>query len=214
MMKQIVFVIVLLVVAKIGNGQTPLLVNEEGWEINHYQGSCYHDTIIHAVFLYIDPSQQLKKYQNDSSFVVVEVIVVNKSPIDIYVYGKNDRMRVPVIKEKYVPDTAVLRKSNNYLWSAMPMKLHRSSAFEQEDYLKNPHKDLWSRENRNSLIEIPKGERKTLIVVIPKREGDYRVEAIVEFNRDMYAYDCEGHRVSWQHFRTIESNKIELKMKK
>lgn len=202
-----------LAIVKIGIGQNNLLIPEKEWEINHYQGSCYHDTIIHAVFLYIEPNQQLKKYKEDTSFVVLEVTVVNKSPIDIYFYGENNKMRVPVIKEKYVVDTARL-KNNDRLWSVRPMKLDKSLAFEMEDYSKNPHRHLWDREKRDSLIKIPKDERKTLIVTIPKREGDYRIQAIVEFNREMYAYDCEGQRVAWEQFRTIESNKIELKKKR
>ena len=210
MTEKIVSILILIASFQIINGQNTLLIQENEWGINHYQGSCYHDTIISAVFLLIEPNQQLKKYVKDTSFVVVEVTAVNKSPIDIYFYGENDRMKVPVIKERYIADTARI-KNSKIIYSAIPYKLDRSLAFEMEDYSKNPHKDLWDRDNDNSLIKIPKGQRKKLIVTIPKREGDYRIEAIVEFNTEMYAYDCEGQKVAWPQYRTIESNKIELK---
>lgn len=210
MTKKITFILITLAIFQISNGQNTLLIQDEEWEIKHYQGSCYHDTIIHAVFLYIEPNQQLKKYDKDTSFVIVEVTAVNKSPIDIFFHGKNDRMKVPVIKEKYIADTARINNSK-IIYSAIPSKLDKSLAFEMEDYSKNPHKDLWSRNNEESLIKIPKNGRKKLILTIPKREGDYRIEAIVEFNTEMYAYDCEGQKVAWPEYRTIESNKIELK---
>lgn len=210
MRNQIFSIIVFLSIVQTGIGQNNLLISEPDWEINHYQGSCYHDTIIHAVFLYIEPNQQLKKYGKDTSFVVVEVTAVNKSPIDIYFHGEKNRMKVPVIREKYIPDTARINNSK-YIYSAMPLKLERSLAFEMEDYSINPHRELWSRNIEDSLIKIPKSKWKKLLVTIPKREGDYRIEAIVEFNTEMYAHDCEGQKVAWPHYRTIESNKIQLK---
>lgn len=210
MTKKTTFILILLAIVQITNGQNTPLIHDEEWEINHYQGGCYHDTIIHAVFLYIDPNQQLKKYDKDTSFVVVEVTAVNKSPIDIYFHGETNRMRVPVVKERYIADTALVNDSK-IIFSTMPLKLDKSSAFEMEDYSKNPHKDLWGRNNKESLIKIPMNRTKKLIVTIPKREGDYRIEAIVEFNTEKYAYDCTGQKVSWSEYRKIESNKIELK---
>lgn len=192
------------------DGMSTDLVPEKEWEIIHYRGSCYHDTIIHAVWLYINPNQELQKYENDSSFVVVKVTAVNKSPMDIYFHGKGNRLRAPIIKESYIRDTAAFNQ-NPSIWSAYPMKLNRRLAFERSDYLKSPHRELIKRENQDNLIRIPSGERQELIVVIPKREGSYLATAIVEFNEGMYAWDCNGQRVAWTDKRTIDSNKVDLR---
>jgi len=198
---------------KIGFGQKLVPFSHNGWEIDHYQGSCYHDTIIHAVWLYIEPNQELRKYDYDTSFVVVEVIAVNKSPIDIYLHGNQNNLKAIVIKESYVLDTT-RRDSSYYLRSGMPpRKLDKRLAFEMKDYSKNPHKDLW-RENQDELILIKQGSRRKLLATIPKRYGLYRINGTVEFNKERFAYDCDGIKVTWSRCRIIESNRIELKEKR
>ncbi|MDX1911730.1 MAG: hypothetical protein SFV22_09615 [Saprospiraceae bacterium] len=203
--------ITLLVMLQIGHGQGVSFSTEKDWVVNHYQGSCYHDTIIHAVWLYIAPHQELRRYQNDTSFVVVEVTVTNKSPIDIYLHGVDNKLAGYIIKEAYVIDTARLNNEKRD-WGTYPRKLEKKPAIEMwDDVLKNPHQYLWAEKHKKALIQIPKNTKKNLFVTIPKREGDYRVEAMVEFNKEFYALDCEGERVPWP---IIESNKIELKKKK
>lgn len=192
------------------NGVLTDLVPEKEWGISHYRGSCYHDTIIHAVWLYINPNQELRKYENDSLFAVVRVTAVNKSPMDIYFHGEENKLRGSIIKEFYIRDTAAFNQ-NPSLFSAYPMKLDRRLAFGLKDYLKSPHRELNRRENRNNLIRIPSGERTELIVVIPKREGSYIVTAVVEFNEEMNAWDCNGQIVTGTDKRTIDSNKVDLK---
>ena len=222
-----------MIMFKSGYGQTETLSLEEDWEIKQYQGTCYHDTIIHAIWLHIEPNQELLKYQNDTSFIVAEVTAVNKSPIDIYFYGIDDKLTASIMKEIHVPDSARMKDifagyrayhnmsdemkekipglKNDILVGTPPTKLVKKSAFEMGDYSKNPHKELWSNENRNSLILIPKGTRKKLIVTIPKREENYLIQAIVESNKGRYTIDCDGQKVSAYNEEIIESNKIELK---
>jgi hypothetical protein len=209
-MQQLGSVMILLAMATVGYGQKASLLPEPGWKISHYQGSCYHDTIIHAIWLYIDPNQALKKYQHDTSFIVLEVTAVNKSPIDVYFYGQDNKLNAPVIQEKYVIDTVTF-DPNKKNWGAYPRKLDKSLAFSDQDYAKDPHKYLSVSKKGELLVQIPKNTRKKLLLTVPKREGDYRIEAIVEFNKELYAYDCEGEKVTWEQFRVIESNKIELK---
>jgi len=211
MKKSNLIIYALCIIFNYGCSQNQNIVEQEIWEIDHYGGSCYHDTIIHAVWLYINPDQQVKKYENDTSFVLLEVTAVNKSPIDIYFHGESNILRATILKENYVIDTAAM-KNSKITYSAYPTKLNRRLAFESEDYSKNPHQHLWKRESEPSLIQIPKNERKNLIFALPKRKGNYRIEEIVEFNKEMYAFDCEGEKVTWPQYRTIESNKIELKM--
>jgi hypothetical protein len=203
-------------------GQPQKLISEEQWDIEHFQGSCYHDTIIHAIWLYIDPDQTLQSYDKDTSFVVVEVTAVNKSPIDIFYSGYDNMLNTIVTKEYRVVDTLRMkhrkkrtqinlsRNQSGILHGFPPMKMESSLAFNKSDYKNNPHRFLNDLELKNKLIEIPKNSKRKLLITIPKRKGQYRMSMVVEFNREKFAYDCEGQKVTWETDRIIKSNKIEL----
>ena len=194
---------------KVGIGQALVPVHTEGWILEHNQGSCYHDTIIHAIWLYIDPFQELQRYDNDSSFVIVEVEVVNKSPIDVYIHGYQHRLKAYVTEEYYVPDSSRTTLDHFRRGAIPPRKLEEKLAFNREDYRKNPHKDL-ANKFKDELVLIEQGKRKKLLVSVPKRFGTYRVNGTIEFNKERYAYDCCGNRVSWSRCRVIASNRFQL----
>ena len=177
------------------------------WQIQNYTGSCYHDTIIHAVWVKILPERGLKRYKNDDSFAIVELELVNKSPIDIYVSGMQNKLMTIVMKETYVLDTSIKSK---FPVGTMHRKMERKNAFEMEDLKSNPHKDLMSRENEKEVIRIKSGSKKILIAAIPKRNGDYRIEVPVYFTKNKTFFDCYGVESSWRE-NLIESNKIELR---
>jgi hypothetical protein len=183
--------------------------NSSDWEVRNYSGSCYHDTIIHAIWIKLIPNEKAKYYKNDTTFLVIEAEVVNKSPIPIYFRGKNDRMLAFAQKETSIIDTVLFKKKPQIHLGMPPTKFHQESARIYYGDRIMPFRDLWDREKK-LFIEILPNERKRVYIPFPKHEASYIVEAIVEFNKEGYAYDCEGQKVEWPNFRTIQSNKIDL----
>src|SRR5688500_9858570 len=98
-MLKLVFSLVLLCIFNFSFRQYTLKLTD--WKIENYSGSCYFDTLIHAIWVQILPNNPAYYLNGDTSYLVAKAEVVNKSPIAIFVHGDSLRMQVPVLREWY-----------------------------------------------------------------------------------------------------------------
>lgn len=184
-------------------------VSEGQWNVAD-ANRCYQDTITRSVWITIATDQPPQRLTNDTSFIIVNVKIINKSPIDIYVEGSGDRLKAPVIQENYIPDSARMHhfaESGLHFRGKAPDIIEQKLAFNSNDYMKNPFKDLW--QVHDQLIRIEKGTRKTLRISIPKRNGNYRIETLVHF-RDNNKSNCVETESGALEELTIQSNRVRL----
>ncbi len=185
-------------------GQEQLLVKDTSWHISNLDRSqCFIDTFSSSIWLYVDLDQALSRYGDDSTFLIVQAELVNRSIRDVYVEGSQDRLKAAVVKEtvETVDDESKLA---SHLSAALYIK--SSLAFESTDYVTNPFKDLWTAQDDH--IYIPAGARKKLWVAMPKRSNICYLEFDYHFSENGQVLNCQGENISWQ--KSIKSNKFQV----